>query len=348
MNKTNNYVSKIGSKGRAAIAILVIVLLIAGSVTAGAFIGMTAQKNKGVETKNDVQASDGLQIGILEQKQMILSTTSTISESGESQETITATITPADAYNKEIEWSIAWKTDSGWASGKDINQYITVATSGNGVTSPNTAVVTCKQAFGVQAILTATSKVQPDVYATCTVDYTERITSINVKKALTVSNGTLNQFILTSSGWGISGAGDSGFKVDISSAITKTIGTLYSNISVSKIEVKISESAGWAFYDAHLTYASDYVPIYAQGATYPLAPQMKSIFGFSKDEIQSSSAQFAINQLLNNSALNDNVFTVRITLSNGVSGEAHYGLTIEDSALLQPTNVSLSMDSIVF
>lgn len=196
--------------------------------------------------------------------------------------------------------------------------------------------------------MTATSKVQPDVYATCTVDYTERVTSINVKKALMVSNGSFRMFNLSSAGLGVDGAGDAGFKVDISGAITKTIGTLYSNISVSKIEVKISESAGWAFYDAHLTYASDYVPIYAQGATYPLAPQMKSIFGFSKDEIQSSSAQFAINQLLNNSALNDNVFTIRITLSNGVSGEANYGLAIADSALLQPTNVSLSMESIVF
>lgn len=97
MNKTNNYASKIGSKGRAIIAIFVVILLIAGSVTAGAFIGITAQKNKGVETKNDVQASDGLQIGILEQKQMILSTATTVSESGELQKTITAIITPEDA-----------------------------------------------------------------------------------------------------------------------------------------------------------------------------------------------------------------------------------------------------------
>ncbi len=345
MNKTNKNTAKLGSKGRAIIAVFAIILLVACSVTAGAFIGMTAQKNNGVETKVDAQTSDDLQIGILEQKQMLLSTATTVAENSELQKTITATITPEDSYNKEIEWTIAWKTDVGWASGKDINQYITIATSGNG---NSTATITCKQAFGAQAILKATSKVQSDVYATCTVDYTERITSINVKKALMLTNGQLGRFILTSTGWGVSGAGDAGFKVDLTGAITKTIGTLYSNVSVSKVEVKINEGAGLAFYDAHLSYASDYVTIYAQGATYPLAPQMKSVFGFGKDEIQSSSAQFAINQLLNNSALNDNVFTVRITLSNGICGEATYGLVIADSALLQPTNVSLSAGAIVF
>lgn len=346
MNETKNNTIKTGSKGRAVMAVFAIILLVACSVTAGAFIGITAQKNSGVETKTNTQTSDDLQIGVLEQKQMILSTATTVAENGELQKTITATITPEDSYNKEIEWSIAWKTDSGWASGKDINEYLTIATSGNG---HSTATITCRQAFGVQGILTATSKVQPEVYATCTVDYLKRVTDINVNTAMRDQSDTIQKFSLSADGWRIEGSPSQDFQVNISNSLTKSIGTIEPNVSVAKVEIKLTGEAGVSFYDEQLLYAYDYTTLTDDGdGCYVFDTLMKKVFGFGKNEIQSSSAQIAINGLLNYSKLSTNVFIVRITLSNGISGEARYGLTIEDSALLQPANVSLSLGAMVF
>lgn len=84
--------------------------------------------------------------------------------------TITATVTPIDATNTNIDWSIAWKNPaSNWANGKNINDYITFTFDGN------TATVTLKTAFSEQAIITATSESDPEVTATCTVDYVKRL-----------------------------------------------------------------------------------------------------------------------------------------------------------------------------
>ena len=90
--------------------------------------------------------------------------------------TITATITPSDATNKKVDYSIAWKNPSStWASGKTVTSYVTVTPSSDGAL---TATVTCKQAFAEQAIVTVTSRDNSSVTATCTVDYKQRITSL--------------------------------------------------------------------------------------------------------------------------------------------------------------------------
>lgn len=84
--------------------------------------------------------------------------------------TITATVTPSDATNTGVYWSIAWKNESsGWANGKSVSDYITLSSN------DNSATVTLKTAFGEQAIITAASESNPEVTATCTVDYVERL-----------------------------------------------------------------------------------------------------------------------------------------------------------------------------
>lgn len=84
--------------------------------------------------------------------------------------TITATVTPSDATNTNIDWSIAWKNgNSSWANSKNVSDYITFTFDGN------SATVTLRSAFGEQAIVTAASESNPEVTATCTVDYVERL-----------------------------------------------------------------------------------------------------------------------------------------------------------------------------
>lgn len=88
--------------------------------------------------------------------------------------TLTATITPASADDKRVEWTVAWKNaQSVWAIGKTVTEYVTVTpTSANALT----ATVACVKDFGEQVIVTAKSLDNAEATAQCTVDYVQRIT----------------------------------------------------------------------------------------------------------------------------------------------------------------------------
>lgn len=84
--------------------------------------------------------------------------------------TFKATVTPSNATNKELIWSLAWKNASSeWASGKNIGEYLTLSSSGM------SATLTCSQAFGEQAIITVRSADNTDIYKNCTIDYSVKI-----------------------------------------------------------------------------------------------------------------------------------------------------------------------------
>lgn len=84
--------------------------------------------------------------------------------------TFTATITPSNATNKELTWSLAWKnSESEWANGKNLTEYLTLSASGL------TATLTCIQPFAEQAIITVRSNDNSDIYKNCTVDYKSKI-----------------------------------------------------------------------------------------------------------------------------------------------------------------------------
>lgn len=97
-----------------------------------------------------------------------------VSPLAETAYTLTATITPADAANKAIDWSISFKNaSSSWATGKTVTEYATVTPSSDGAL---TAVVENVAAFGEQIVVKATSRDNTDAYATCTVEYLQRTT----------------------------------------------------------------------------------------------------------------------------------------------------------------------------
>ena len=97
-----------------------------------------------------------------------------VSPLAETAYTLTATITPADAANKKVDWTIAFKNASStWATGKTVTEYATVTPSADGAL---TAVVENVAAFGEQIIVKATSRDNAEAYATCTVEYLQRTT----------------------------------------------------------------------------------------------------------------------------------------------------------------------------
>jgi hypothetical protein len=92
--------------------------------------------------------------------------------------TLTAMVTPAGSENKLLDWSIAWaNADSAWAQGKEVTDYVTLepVTVGG-----MTATVSCLQAFGEQVVITVKSQADASKFATCTVDYAQKVTSASL------------------------------------------------------------------------------------------------------------------------------------------------------------------------
>ncbi len=101
-----------------------------------------------------------------------------ISPMADTAYTITATITPSDASDKAVDWAVAFvNPSSSWASGKNIADYVTVTPTSDGALTAN---VECKEGFAEQIVLTCTSRDNPDVSASCTVDYAQRVTGASL------------------------------------------------------------------------------------------------------------------------------------------------------------------------
>lgn len=108
------------------------------------------------------------------------------------QKQITATVMPAIAENKTISWKVVWKNSSGrgdhsgstdsepeslWGQGKNVEDYISLSAKTS--QSGESITMICKQDFGETIIVTATSAADTKIFATCNVDYCQKIKSVN-------------------------------------------------------------------------------------------------------------------------------------------------------------------------
>ena len=110
---------------------------------------------------------------------MIFATTA-----AESGITVKATVTPDNATNKNLIWSVEWvNPSSSWATGKTVSEYISLVKNGT-----DTATVSCLQAFGEQAKIVVTSESNSAAKAECTLDYAQRITADGID--FTIVNGS--------------------------------------------------------------------------------------------------------------------------------------------------------------
>ena len=84
--------------------------------------------------------------------------------------TITATVYPEYATNKDVSWSLAWAdASSSWATGKTVSDYVSMTSDAS------SATLTCVQAFGEQIVLTATLIANEQHTANATIDYNQRV-----------------------------------------------------------------------------------------------------------------------------------------------------------------------------
>lgn len=96
-----------------------------------------------------------------------------INPQADSAYTLMATVTPNNADDKTVTWSIAWRESDAWADNKDISEYIALSS-----TTDNPVAVACLKPFGTQAVITCASNNNSELTATCTVDYKQKLESI--------------------------------------------------------------------------------------------------------------------------------------------------------------------------
>lgn len=91
---------------------------------------------------------------------------------------LTATITPADSYDKTVDWTVRWQNaSSSWAKGKTVTDYVTVTPTSDGAL---TASVACLQDFGEKIEVVCTSRANENASATCVCDYAKRVESFSI------------------------------------------------------------------------------------------------------------------------------------------------------------------------
>ena len=125
--------------------------------------------------------------------------------------TITATVSPDNsADNTGLDWSMAFKDpSSAWATGKTLSDYMTLTPSGTDAAGSKKVSVKCLKSFGEQVVITATSQDNPEVTASCTADFAQRIESATLKFGdLNVNLGgdTNVKWELNPNGVGVGGA----------------------------------------------------------------------------------------------------------------------------------------------
>lgn len=122
---------------------------------------------------------------------MVYSLTSEESETARSGITIEAVVTPSCAVNKAVDYSVAFvNAESDWAVGKTVTDYITVEPEADGSAK---AKVFCHETFGEQIIITVTSRSNPEIADSCTVDYAQRVTGVTLSIGEELTYDILNE-----------------------------------------------------------------------------------------------------------------------------------------------------------
>lgn len=162
---------------------------------------------------------------------MAMSADAGIATAAENSYSLTATVEPATADDTAVDWSVAWTDETNaWASGKTVTDYVTLTPTSDGSL---TVRLSCKKAFAAQITVTVSSRNNPNIKATTTADYRERITGVSC--------------VLTSDGRDYTIA--EGVELPYSSSMksrvntTKSIGTIAADFDVTVIMRLASEMA---------------------------------------------------------------------------------------------------------
>ncbi len=276
--------------------------------------------------------------------------------------TLTATVSPSNADDKTIVWTVAWKNGaSTWANGKAVSDYGTVTAT---VSSGATANFVCKQGFGEQMIITATSRDNSSAKGTLTVDYRKRLTSTTTgifdgstsgTKVWNVANTLFDSNTVFKDNFGV------GTLTDTVKSHKMTI-TTHTNLR-SKLSGVFTSTANQTSYTATREYngvpaaASDgtlywdnlFMP---KGGSPQGVSDIEGLFSFCSSlvdygEWEINSTQYnKLRTCLTGSTI-DFVITIKTVLQYGATYTASYNVNVLDSSLkIKVESVDVS-DSII-
>lgn len=152
-----------------------------------ALVGCTPEDTETTETEAvNVAANEATKTGLslepVNSQFITLSATpmmlSTKSGTNTLQQTLTATVLPATAANKAVDWSVAWADSS---NTKSVTEYVTVTPKSDGST---TATVTCYKAFEGNIVITVTTR-DSGFKAQCIATYVGKPTDIVFTSSVT-------------------------------------------------------------------------------------------------------------------------------------------------------------------
>lgn len=156
--------------------------ILVGVILTGIILGWFEKKKVPDNTEEaNTQLNDGLIVapsesnGLISLTAMPLANEETTPKTADSY-TLNAVVSPQNADNKLVDWAIKWTKSDGWASGKTVTDYVTVTPTSNGSL---TAHLDCKRAFAAQITVTVSSRHNPEIKASTTVEYRERVTGVN-------------------------------------------------------------------------------------------------------------------------------------------------------------------------
>ena len=137
------------------------------------------------------------------------------SKSGTIQQTLTATVLPATAANKEVDWSVEWADSS---NTKSVTEYVTVTPKSSGST---TATVTCYKAFEGNIVITVTTR-DSGFKAQCIATYVGKPTDIVFTSSVTAA----------ADGYHVAPGGSYTFNVSLTNPFG-SVGSQFDDIEVS-------------------------------------------------------------------------------------------------------------------
>ena len=159
--------------------------IVAFSLIAGLLIGMTVSfslifslKKEESRPQNDFAAETVNS----EHIKLTMSTYAAVAADNSVSKTIIATVLPATAANKQVDWSVEWGDEE--AEG-DVSQYVRVTPASDGST---TAIVTCKQAFTGTILVIATTR-ESGYQASCVLTFIGVPTDIIVSGSVSPTGG---------------------------------------------------------------------------------------------------------------------------------------------------------------
>lgn len=245
-----------------------------------------------------------------------------VSAQAESAYTLTATITPADAANKKLNWTVAFKNASStWATGKTVTDYVTVTPSSDGAL---TAVVENKAAFGEQILVKATSRDNASATASCTVEYEQRVTGYSfgldgkTYSTTGTKTGAATPTLATTK--------------NASAMITVNKSTVYTKVNTAQASyftIKPTAAFKTAITNAGLTATA--LKEYSGAASASVANYFDSEWGKALYGTSAANKNKLINAVKNFSG---NAYEIKIYNTNGGTELAAFNITLDSSVIV--------------